>query len=250
MIHQTVDEEIIDAASKLCFLNPDSVQNEEVNSTSTKNSLSNKIIPNFLNTHRSEEGLLNGKPVAKQSYLWSPQFIRYGSIAVLAFTILLAGMMLFKSEPEQEQKNIPTLADETIVSQDVVAPKNPGKIATIVTPKLTQPDVETSTITDKDRLINSEALVVDSADRNSILSNANSQLPKAKEKGIVQKLAPPDKIKKNLSHKPQSVPKTQSAQHERSDRSKPIMLDGKRTTGEKQGFGTFETEAVRYRIWN
>lgn len=231
--YQMVDEEVIDKATKYCFLSSDTPKNDELDDSSIP---ADEITPPPSYTHDSKEDSLDAGSVSKQSYPWSPQLVRFGGIVALALILLLAGiLMLLKSDPEQlleekvdvatnveqsrrdnkgaseqllpkeqYQNKTQTLAVETINNQEVVTPKKQRTVS----PKEVQSTVEAAS---KEKVINGFASPV----RNNL-----TELPTEGAKIEVS----PDKSSTQSSR---SEAKKLGTQSEQNATSKPIEL-GKR----------------------
>lgn len=96
--YQMIDEEVIDKASKYCFLSSDTVKKDELDDSSI---LADEITSTPSYTQDFKEDSLATGSASKQSYPWSPQLVRFGGIVALILILLLAGiLMLLKSATE------------------------------------------------------------------------------------------------------------------------------------------------------
>ncbi len=187
--HQSVNAKTVKQASKYCFLNSDSIDNDDNEDTFSINDVSDSKKINLPNTHSEEEGNI----AATQKNLWVSPIFHLASIAFLA--LMLVGIMIWlKSNPEQRpNKKIdidlsatksnstnegsvekqPSLEISTNKKQGVIVSKGRSEIVTKTMPKVIQPIVEKITKTETAPVINDEDQVIDSQVRDPKSSNTN-----------------------------------------------------------------------------
>ncbi len=255
--HQTVDAKIVKRASKYCFLNSDSIENDGIEGTSPINDISDSKTPNLPSTHDYRNDSITARP-----NLWTSKIFRFGGIVFLA--LLLAGIMIWlKSNPEQrpnekidfdlsatklnstDEKSVakqPSLEINTNKKQAVIVSKGRSEIVTKAIPKVIQSKVEKFTKTETSPVINNEGQVIDSQVRNPKFSKINPQhLSKSdiKDTNVIEEISLQNGLDKSLSREHQSVPKD-SSQIEDTAKPEPTNLDGREQQAKNRAVARLE----------